>query len=151
WGVGLRACGGSAGYVDGASPHAGGSPVESATPPPGGGAGCPWVLSRAVPGRGPGVRAGGGGNAVRAAPRGGLGLLIVVAAAVGRVPLWPAPILIGAVAAAVAIGMRLSTRVAGRVAAVLQAFRSPRHAFELSRWVAYSYVFRVAAGVAIVA
>jgi uncharacterized membrane protein YbhN (UPF0104 family) len=151
WGAGLRACGGSADYVDVASRYAVGSLVNSATPAHVGGAVRLALLSRTLPGRDPVLRACGVGTAIGAARAAALGLLIFAAAAVGRVPLWPAPILIAAVAAAVAIGMRLSTRVAGRVGAVLQAFRSPRHAFELSRWIAYSYVFRIAAGVAIVA
>lgn len=151
WGAGLRACGGSADYVDVASRYAVGSLVNSATPAHAGGAVRLALLSRTLPGRDPVLRACGVGTAIGAARAVALGLLIFAAAAVGRVPLWPAPILIFAVIAAAALGMRLSTRVAGRVAAVLQAFRSPRHAFELSRWVAYSYVFRVAAAVAIVA
>ena len=151
WATGLRACGGSADYVDVASRYAVGSLVNSATPAHVGGAVRLALLSRTLPGRDPVLRACGVGTAIGAARALALGLLIFAAAAVGRVPLWPAPILIVAVAGAVALGMRLSTRVAGRVAAVLQAFRSPRHALELSRWVAYSYVFRIAAGVAIVA
>jgi uncharacterized membrane protein YbhN (UPF0104 family) len=151
WGAGLRACGGSADYVDVASRYAVGSLVNSVTPAHAGGAVRLALLSRTLPGRDPVLRACGVGTAIGAARAVALGVLIFAAAAVGRVPLWPAPILIFAVVAAVAVGMRLSTRVAGRVAAVLQAFRSPRHAFELSRWVAYSYVFRVAAAVAIVA
>ncbi|HKC21649.1 MAG TPA: lysylphosphatidylglycerol synthase domain-containing protein [Gaiellaceae bacterium] len=151
WGAGLRACGGSADYVDIASRYAVGSLVNSATPAHVGGAVRLGLLSRTLPGRDPVLRACGVGTAIGAARAVGLGLLIFAAAAVGRVPLWPAPILIAAVAAVVAIGMRLSSRVKGRVAAVLQAFRSPRGAFELSRWVGYSYVFRVGAGVAIVA
>ncbi len=151
WAAGLRACGGSPEYVDVASRYAVGSLVNSATPAHAGGAVRLALLSRTLPGRDPVLRTCGVATAIGAAHAVGLGLLMFVAAAVGRLPLWPAPILIAAVAAAVALGMRLSTRVAGRVAAVLQAFRSPRHAFELSRWVAYSYVFRVAAAVAIVA
>ena len=151
WDTGLRACGGSADYVDVASRYAVGSLVNSATPAHVGGALRVGLLSRTLPGRDPLLRACGVGTAIGAARALGLGLLVLVAAALGRVPLWPAPILIALVAAAVAIGMRFSTRVAGRVAAALQAFRSPRHALELSRWIAYSYVFRVAAGVAIVA
>jgi uncharacterized membrane protein YbhN (UPF0104 family) len=151
WGVGLRACGGKADYVDVASRYAVGSLVNSATPAHVGGALRIGLLSRTLSGRDPLLRACGVGTAIGAARAVGLGLLIFAAAALGRVPLWPAPILIALVAAAVAVGMQLSTRVAGRVAAVLQAFRSPRHAFELSRWIAYSYVFRVAGGVAIVA
>jgi uncharacterized membrane protein YbhN (UPF0104 family) len=151
WGTGLHACGGSPDYVDVASRYAVGSLVNSATPAHVGGAVRLALLSRTLPGRDPVLRACGVGTAIGAARAVALGLLIFVAAAVGQVPLWPAPILIAAVAAAVAIGMRLSTRVAGRIAAVLQAFRSPRHALELSRWVAYSYVFRVGAAMAIVA
>jgi uncharacterized membrane protein YbhN (UPF0104 family) len=151
WDVGLRACGGSADYVDVAARYAVGSLVNSATPAHVGGALRVGLLSRTLPGRDPLLRACGVGTAIGAARAVGLGLLILAAAAVGRVPLWPAPIVIAVVAGAVAIGMRLSTRVAGRVGALLQAFRSPRHALELSRWTAYSYVFRVGAGVAIVA
>jgi uncharacterized membrane protein YbhN (UPF0104 family) len=151
WQAGLRACGGRADYVDVASRYAVGSLVNSATPAHIGGAVRVALLSRTLPGRDPLLRACGVGTAIGAARAVGLGLLIFVAAAVGRVPLWPAPVLIAVVVTAVAIGMRLSTRVSGHVAAVLQAFRSPRDAFVLSRWVAYSYGFRAAAGVAIVA
>ena len=151
WGAGLRACGGKADYTDVASRYAVGSLVNSATPAHVGGAVRVALLSRTLPGRDPLLRACGVGTAIGAARAVGLGLLIFAAAAVGHVPLWPAPILIAVVAVAVAVGIRLSTRVAGRFSAVLQAFRSPRHAFELSRWVGYSYLFRAAGGVAIVA
>jgi uncharacterized membrane protein YbhN (UPF0104 family) len=150
WGAGLRACGGRASYVDVASRYAVGSLVNSATPAHVGGAVRLALLSRTLPGRDPVLRACGVGTAVGAVRAVALGVLIFVAAALGRVPLWPAPILVAVVSAAVVIGMRLSTRVAGRVAAVLQAFRSPRLTLELSRWVLYSYVLRLAAAVAVV-
>jgi uncharacterized membrane protein YbhN (UPF0104 family) len=150
WNTGLRTCGGRADYLDVASRYAVGSLVNSATPAHVGGAVRVALLSRTLPGRDQLLRACGVGTVIGAARAVGLGLLILVAAAVGHVPLWPAPIVIGVVVVAVAAGIRLSTRVAGRFAAVLQAFRSPRDAFELSRWVGYSYVFRAAGGVAIV-
>ena len=112
WATGLRACGGSADYVDVASRYAVGSLVNSATPAHVGGAVRLALLSRTLPGRDPVLRACGVGTAIGAARALALGLLIFAAA--------------------------------------LQAFRSPREAFELSRWVGYSYVFRAAAGVAIV-
>src|SRR5262249_43944296 len=137
WNTGLRTCGGRADYLDVASRYAVGSLVNSATPAHVGGAVRVALLSRTLPGRDQLLRACGVGTVIGAARAVGLGLLIFVAAAVGRVPLWPAPIVIGVVVVAVAAGIRLSTRVAGRFAAVLQAFRSPRDAFELSRWVGY--------------
>ncbi len=150
WNTGLRTCGGSADYIEVASRYAVGSLVNSATPAHVGGAVRVALLSRTLPGRDQLLRACGVGTVIGAARAVGLGLLIFMAAAVGRVPLWPAPIVITVVVVAVAVGIRLSSRVAGRFAAALQAFRSPRDAFELSRWVGYSYVFRAAGGMAIV-
>jgi hypothetical protein len=70
---------------------------------------------------------------------------------VGRVPLWPAPIVVLVVLAALAVGARLSTHVAGRVGAALQLFRSPRAGVGISGWITCSFAARLGATVAIVA
>jgi hypothetical protein len=90
------------------------------------------------------------GAAVGAARAVALVALVVLAAPLGRVPVWPAPIVLAVVVGAVALAVRLTPRAAGRVAAVLEIFRRPRTGFELGRWVAYSFAARLAATIAIV-
>jgi hypothetical protein len=79
--------------------------------------------------------------------------LIIPAAAVGRIPVWPAPLLVLGVAVVVGIGTRLSARTAGRIGSLLQIFRSigrsPREGAALFGWIALSCIARIAAAVAI--
>lgn len=147
WNVGLRACGGSAGPADVAARYAVGSLVNSVTPAHVGGAVRIGLLSRTLPGGDALLRTCGIGGAVAAARALGLALLVFCAAAVGRVPLWPAPLVVLLVLAAVAVCVRFSARVG----AALQFFRSPRAGIRLGGWIAGSFAARLAATVAIVA
>jgi uncharacterized membrane protein YbhN (UPF0104 family) len=151
WHAGLKACGGEATGTDVAARYAVGSLTNSFVPAHVGGAVRIGLLSRTLPGDDAVLRTCGVGAAVGAARALALAALVVLAAPLGRVPLWPAPIVIVVVAAAVAVAVRFSERAAGRVAAALEIFRRPRTAFELTRWIAYSFGARLAATIAIVA
>jgi hypothetical protein len=84
-----------------------------------------------------------------------LAVLVLGAAAAGRIPLWPAPLLAVGALAVLAVCARLSERVAGRVGSLLQTFRrqahSPRRGLDLLAWIVCSFAARLAATVAIVA
>jgi uncharacterized membrane protein YbhN (UPF0104 family) len=150
WHTGLRACGAEATTSDVAARYAVGSLVNSAAPAHVGGAVRIGLLSRTLEGSDCVLRTCGVGAAVAAARALALAGLVLAAAAVGRVPLWPAPIVAAVVLAAVVLGMRLSTRAAGHVAAALEIFRRPRTGLELTRWIAWSFGARLAATIAIV-
>ena len=111
------------------------------------------LLSRTLPGDDRLWRAGGVGASVAAARTLVLALLIVVAASVGRVPLWPAPLLILAVACVVLVSVRISRRAAGRLGSLLQIFRSvgqsPRAGATIFGWIAFAAITRVCGAVAI--
>ncbi len=153
WRVGLRACGGSAGFTQISARYAIGSLVNSVTPAHLGGAARLGLLSRTLPGNDRLWRAGGVAASVAAARTLVLAGLLVPAAAVGRVPLWPAPLLALGVLVVLGIGTRLSARTAGRIGSLLQIFRSiarsPREGAALFAWIGCSCVARVAAAVAI--
>ena len=153
WRVGLRACGGSTGIAQISARYAIGSLVNSLAPAHLGGAVRLGMLSRTLPGNDRVWRAGGVAASVAAARALVLAVLIVPAAAVGRVPIWPAPLLALGVLVALGIGTRLSARTAGRIGSLLQIFRSiassPREGAALFGWVGCSCVARVAAAVAI--
>jgi uncharacterized membrane protein YbhN (UPF0104 family) len=151
WNVGLRVCGGRSTTTDVAARYATGSLVNSVTPAHVGGAVRIGLLARTLPGSDAVLRTCGIGAAVAAARALVLAVLVLGAAAVGRVPLWPAPIVVLVVLAALAVGTRLSTHVAGRVGAALQLFRSPRAGVGIGGWIACSFAARLGATVAIVA
>ncbi|MDX6409741.1 MAG: Lysylphosphatidylglycerol synthase region [Gaiellaceae bacterium] len=153
WRVGLRACGGSAGFTQISARYAIGSLVNSVAPAHLGGAVRLGLLSRTLPGEDRLWRAGGVAGSVAAARTLALAALIVPAAMAGRVPVWPAPLLALGVIVVLALGRRLSTSTAGRIGSLLQIFRSigrsPREGAVLFGWIACSCVARVAAAVAI--
>lgn len=153
WRVGLRACGGSSGLSQVSARYTIGSLVNSLAPAHLGGAVRLGLLSRTLPGEDRLWRAGGVAGSVAAARSLALAALIVPAAMVGRIPLWPAPLLAFAVVAVVSVGTRMSARTAGRVGSLLQIFRSigrsPREGAALFGWVGCSSLARVAAAVAI--
>jgi uncharacterized membrane protein YbhN (UPF0104 family) len=151
WQAGLRTCGGRSSFVDVASRYAIGSLVNSAAPAHVGGALRVGLLSRTLSGGDPLLRACGVGTVVAVARAFGLAALVFAAAAAGRVPLWPALVLLAVVVLALALCMRLSPRVAGHVGSVLQAFSSPRGARDVFAWIACSFALRLAATVAVVA
>jgi uncharacterized membrane protein YbhN (UPF0104 family) len=153
WRVGLAACGGTSSFTQISARYAIGSLVNAVAPAHLGGAVRLGLLSRTLDGEDRLWRAGGIGGSVAAARTLALAALLVPAAAIGRVPLWPAPILVAGVAAALFLGTRLSTRAAGRLGSLLQIFasvaRSPREGVALLAWIACSCVARVGAAVAI--
>lgn len=150
WHVGLRACGGRSSSTDVAARYAVGSLVNSVSPAHLGGAVRVGLLARTLPGSDAVLRTCGVGAAVGAARALALAALVLGAAALGSVPLWPAPIVAAAVVAAFALGARISTRVAGRVAAALEIFRCPRTGLELGRWISISFAARLGATLAVV-
>jgi uncharacterized membrane protein YbhN (UPF0104 family) len=153
WRTGLRACGGEACFKQVSARYAIGSLVNSVAPAHLGGAVRIGLLSRTLPGDDRLWRAGGVGASVAAARTLVLALLIVVAASVGRVPLWPAPLLILAVACVVVVSVRTSRRAAGRLGSLLQIFRSvgqsPRAGATIFGWIAFAAITRVCGAVAI--
>jgi uncharacterized membrane protein YbhN (UPF0104 family) len=151
WRSGLRACGGRATLVEITSRYAIGSLVNSAAPAHVGGALRVGLLARTLAGADPLLRACGVGTVVAVARTFGLAVLVFAAAVAGRAPLWPVPVLLLGVGVALVACTRLSARVAGRVAAVLQAFRSPRAAFDIFAWIACSWTLRLGATVAVIA
>ncbi|MFL5952157.1 MAG: lysylphosphatidylglycerol synthase domain-containing protein [Gaiellaceae bacterium] len=151
WNAGLRACGGCASSTDVAARYAIGSLVNSVSPAHLGGAVRIGLLSRTLDGGDPVLRTCGVGAAVAAARALALAALVFGAAVVGRVPLWPAPLVALVVAGALALCVRSSRRVAGRLAAALEIFRSPGTGLEIGRWVACSFAARLGATIAVVA
>jgi uncharacterized membrane protein YbhN (UPF0104 family) len=151
WRSGLRACGGESAYRDVAARYTIGSLVNSLAPAGVGGAVRIGLLSRTLPGDDPVWRACGIASAIGFARSLGLAGIVLAAAAIGGMPLWPAPLIAVLVSAILALGVRLSTRVAGRVGAVLQVFRSPRVAVDICGWIACAWGLRVLATVAVVA
>jgi len=147
WHAGLCACGGGATTSDVTARYAVGSLVNSFAPAHLGGAVRVGLLSRTLAGGDVVLRTCGVGAAVGAARALGIAALVVAAAAVGRLPLWPAPIVAVGVVAAVAVCSRLR----GRVAGALTVFRSPRAGLEVARWVALSFAARLGGAIAIVA
>ena len=153
WRVGLRACGGSSCLTQVSARYTIGSLVNSLAPAHLGGAVRLGLLSRTLPGEDRLWRAGGIAASVAAARTLVLAALIVPAAVVGRIPLWPAPLLVLGVVVVVFIGTRLSARTAGRIGSLLQIFRSigraPREGAALFAWIGCSCLARVGAAVAI--
>ena len=119
----------------------------------GGGAVRLALLSHTLPGEDRLWRAGGVGASVAAARTLALSALVVAAAAVGGVPLWPAPLLAVTVLVLVGLGIRFGTRTTGRIGALLEIFRSaarsPRAGGVLLAWTACSFAARIVAAVAI--
>jgi len=124
WDVGLRACGGGSGYVQVAARCSIGSLVNSVAPAHLGGAVRVGLLSRTLPGDDPVWRTCGVGAAIAVARTLVLASLVFGAAEVGRIPRWPAPLLVVAIVAVTALCVQLSKRVAGHVGSVLQTFRN---------------------------
>jgi uncharacterized membrane protein YbhN (UPF0104 family) len=153
WRAGLRACGGGAGFTEVSARYAIGSLVNSLAPAHLGGAVRLGLLSRTLPGKERIWRAGGVSASIAAARTLALAVLVVAAAAIGHVPLWPAPLLAIAVLGALGIAVRTSSRAAGRLRSLLEVFngiaRSPRAGATLFAWVGCSYAARLAGASAI--
>lgn len=153
WHAGLRACGGSACFTQVSARYAIGSLVNAVTPAHLGGAVRLALLSRTLPGVDRLWRAGGVGASVAGARTLALAVLVVAAASVGSVPVWPAPLLAGAVVAALFVCTRFSARAEGHLASLLQIFRSyaraPRAAANLVAWIGCAFAARVGAATAV--
>jgi uncharacterized membrane protein YbhN (UPF0104 family) len=153
WRVGLRACGGSTCFTQTSARYLMGSLVNSLAPAHLGGAVRLGLLSRTLSGDDRLWRAGGIAASVAAARTLVLAALIVPAAVVGRLPLWPAPLLVLGVVVVLVLGTRFGARTAGRLGSLLQIFRSiaraPREGAALFGWIACSCVARIAAALAI--
>jgi uncharacterized membrane protein YbhN (UPF0104 family) len=153
WQSGLRACGGTASFTQVSARYAIGSLVNSVTPAHIGGAVRLGLLSRTLPGEDRVWRVCGVGGSVAAARTLALAAMVVAAAAIGNVPLWPAPLLAVAVFLALAFGVRTSERAAGHLRSLLEIFRriarAPRAGVRILVWVGCSFGARLGAATAI--
>ena len=153
WRTGLRACGGSACFTQISARYAIGSLVNALAPAHLGGVVRLGLLSRTLSGEDRLWRAAGVGASVAAARTLSLAAVVIAAAAAGRVPLWPAPVLALTVLVVLGVCLRLSERAAGRLRSLLHVFRSaarsPRTGATLIAWIGCSFVARIAAAVAI--
>jgi uncharacterized membrane protein YbhN (UPF0104 family) len=147
WHAGLRACGGRAATTDVTARYAVGSLVNSFTPAHAGGALRIGLLARTLDGGDAVLRTCGVGAAVGAARALGTAVLVVAAAAGGRLPLWPAPIVAAGVVATVVV----SSRLRGRLAVPLAVFRSRSARLDVGRWIALSFAARLGGAIAVAA
>lgn len=154
WRAGLGACGGCAGYGQVSARYAIGSLVNAFAPAHLGGAVRLGLMSQTLNGEDRVWRAGGIGGVVGVARTLALAVLVVSAAAWGRIPLWPAPILVLVVLAAIGLGVTFSHRASGRMRSGLEVFRtfrtSPRRIARVFAWIFLASAWRVAAAAAVV-
>jgi uncharacterized membrane protein YbhN (UPF0104 family) len=144
WSIGLRACGGRAPFHQVAGRYAIGSLVNALAPAQLGGAARIGLLSRTLPDGDRVLRAGGVGSVLALARAAALALVVLTAAATGRIPIWPAPVL-----ALVAVGVFVGARRAGphlgrRLRSGLEVFGSARSCGRASGWIAGSFAVRLA-------
>jgi len=153
WRGALRSCGGSACFTDVSARYAVGSLVNALAPAHLGGAVRIGLLAQTLDGKDRLWRAGGVGSAVAAARMLVLVPLIVVAALLSRIPLWPAPIMAALAIGGIVLSLRLGGRIAGRFGSLLQVLRdlasSPREALRLTGWIGLALVTRLGAAAAI--
>jgi uncharacterized membrane protein YbhN (UPF0104 family) len=149
WRSGLRACGGSACFTQVSARYAIGSLVNAVAPAHLGGALRLGLLSRTLSGEDRLWRAGGVGASIAAARMLALAILVVVAAAMTSLPLWPAPVLAVSVLCVLVVCTRISGRAPGRLGSLLQVFRScarsPREGVSLVAWIGCSCALRLGA------
>jgi uncharacterized membrane protein YbhN (UPF0104 family) len=150
WQTGLRACGGTACFTQVSARYSIGSLVNALAPAHLGGAVRLGLLSRTLPGEDRLWRAGGISASIAAARTLGLAVVIVGAAAVGNVPLWPAPLLVLVVAIVYVLCRRLGRRATGRLGSFVQVFRHARSAGPaVLGWIGCACAARVAAAIGI--
>ena len=152
WRVGLRACGGEACFSQTAARYAVGSLVNSVAPAHLGGAARIALMARTLPGPDGLWRAGGVGVVVGVARGITLALLVLAAAALGRIPLWPAPVLAVVLVGLFVLGSRAADRFEGRIGSLLRVFgalgRTDGGGLRVLGWICGSAVARVAAATA---
>lgn len=150
WTVGLDVCGCEASFAQIAARYSVGSLVNAFAPAHLGAASRIALMSRTLPCSDRLWQAGGVGAAVGVARALGLALLVFAAAALGHIPLWPAPLLALFVAAAFVLGPRLARRCDGRLGSALAVFGrlGRRDGRRLLGWVCCATAARVAAATA---
>jgi uncharacterized membrane protein YbhN (UPF0104 family) len=154
WRLAIRLCGGELSLGDANARFGIGSIVNTFVPARAGDAVRIALFSRALPNRERLWTTGGAFAALSAARALVLALLVVCAAVVGAVPLWPVLVLLGIVAVAVAVAwFARGRRAQTRFAHVLDAFRAlghdPRAAVRLAAWIVLSMLGQLAAATAI--
>jgi uncharacterized membrane protein YbhN (UPF0104 family) len=151
WTIGLRACGGKAPFHQVASRYAVGSLVNAVAPAHLGSAVRIGLLARTLPGRDRLLRVGGVEVALAAARLVALALLVVAAAAIGRLPAWPAPVLGVVGVTAFVVARRGGGRVHGRLRSAVEVFGSLGACARAWSWIAASFAGRLAAACAVAA
>jgi uncharacterized membrane protein YbhN (UPF0104 family) len=153
WRTGVSSCGGRMGRNEAAGSYGLGSLTNSLLPARVGDAVRVALFSRTLPREGRLWTMSGVLVALSVARAAVLAALLVVAAALGALPLWPLAALAGIVAIAIALATRLRrTQSPSRMPHLFDAFRalgrSPRTSCVLAGWAAGSIAARVAAAAA---
>ena len=150
WAVGLRVCGGDACFTQVAARYSVGSLVNAFAPAHLGAASRIALMARTLPCSDRLWQAGGVGAAVGVARALGLALLVFAAAALGRIPVWPAPLLAALVVAAFVLAPRIARRCQGRFGSVLSVFAQlgRREGRRLLLWICCATAARVLAATA---
>jgi uncharacterized membrane protein YbhN (UPF0104 family) len=156
WRSAIGLCGGRVAPVDAAARFGAGSLVNTFVPARAGDAVRIGLFSRALPNKERLWTTGSAFAALSAARAVVLGVLVIIGAAAGVVPLWPLAIALGLVAAAIAISIKVRGRQAnGRLAHLLDAFRAlgtnPAAGLRMVAWLALSTLGRIAAATAVAA
>jgi uncharacterized membrane protein YbhN (UPF0104 family) len=150
WAVGLGVCGCESSFPQVAARYAVGSLVNAFAPAHLGAASRIALMARTLPCSDRLWQAGGVGVAVGVARSLGLALLVFAAAALGRIPVWPAPLLAALVAAAFLLGPRVAQHSHGRLGSVLSVFGrlGRREGRRLLAWICCATAVRVCAAAA---
>jgi uncharacterized membrane protein YbhN (UPF0104 family) len=155
WRVGLRGCGGTAGYGHVSARYAVGSLLNALAPAHVGSVVRLGLLSQTLPGADRLLRAGGVGAAMTALRALALGVLAAAAAFAGAVPWWTAAALAAGALTALAVFGCVGRRARGRLADVLAIFevlrRSKWEAATLAGWITAALAARVVAASAVAA
>jgi uncharacterized membrane protein YbhN (UPF0104 family) len=149
WSVGLRACGGRAPFHQVAGRFATGSLVNALAPAQLGGAVRIALLSRTLTGEDRVLRAGGVSVVLGLARAAALAMLVVTAAAAGRIPVWPAPLLGLVAAGAFVAARRGGPHLGRRLRSGLGVFGRARSCGTASVWIAGSFAARLAGAVTV--
>jgi uncharacterized membrane protein YbhN (UPF0104 family) len=148
WRAAVGLCGAKLSHLDACARYGVGSLVNSVTPARIGDVVRIALFARALPGSDRLWTTGGACAVIGAARALALGMLLVAASAVGALPLWPLFFVAGAVAAAAAASVfARKSRLTGRVAHLLAAFRElgrrPAASVPLVGWILLATAARV--------